>query len=196
VAAASPDCPDLARITPVPTVPRRRSASSGHLVVCGDSSLAFRIIEELTTRYAEDVTVIMPSKERNHGPRIAQLPNVRIIERTTLTDEAFRDARVGSARALALLQQDDVGNLHGALRAQELNADLRIVLHIFNTRLGERVRTFFHDCAVLSGSAVAAPSFVAAANSASRSSSCSRYSSAASCCWPRRAATPGPTRRT
>ena len=102
-------------------------------------------------------------RESNHGPKIARLPNVRVIERPGLTAEAFREARVGSARAVALLQQDDVGNFHAALRAQELNPELRFVLHIFNTRLGERVRSFFHDCAVLSESAVAAPSFVAAA---------------------------------
>jgi len=132
-------------------------------VVCGDDSLAFRITAELTGRYGEDVTVILPSRDRNEGPKIAQLPNVRLIERPALTDEAFRDARVGSARALALLQQDDVGNFHAALRAQELNPDVRLVLHIFNTRLGGRVRSFFRDCAVLSESDVAAPSFVAAA---------------------------------
>ena len=34
---------------------------------------------------------------------------------------------------------------------------------IFNTSLGERIRTFFRDCAVLSGSSMSAPSFVAAA---------------------------------
>jgi Trk K+ transport system NAD-binding subunit len=147
----------------VPTVPRRRDKRFGHLVVCGDASLAFRVTEELTTRYGEAVTVIMPSKERNHGPKIAQLAGVHVIERHTLGDEVFHEARVGSARALALLQQDDVGNVHAALRAQELNPDLRIVLHIFNTRLGERVRAFFHDCAVLSESSVAAPSFAAAA---------------------------------
>ncbi len=49
------------------------------------------------------------------------------------------------------------------LRAQEINPDLRLVIAIFNTRLGERIRTFFTDCAVLSESAMAAPSFVAAA---------------------------------
>lgn len=107
--------------------------------------------------------MILPSRERNRGPQIAQLPNVQLIERLTLTDQAFREARVGAARALALLQQDDVGNFHAALRAQELNPDLRLVLHIFNHRLGERVRSFFRDCAVLSESAVAAPSFVASA---------------------------------
>jgi TrkA family protein len=37
------------------------------------------------------------------------------------------------------------------------------VVRIFNTSLGERMRTFFRDCAVLSGSSMAAPSFVAAA---------------------------------
>ncbi len=37
------------------------------------------------------------------------------------------------------------------------------MVRIFNTSLGERMHTFFHDCAVLSGSSMAAPSFVAAA---------------------------------
>jgi Trk K+ transport system NAD-binding subunit len=147
----------------VPTVARRRESRPGHLVVCGDQSLAYRVTEELTVRYGEDVTVILPSRDRNQGPQIAQLPGVQLIERPALTDEAFEQARVGSARALALLHQDDVGNFHAALRANELNPDIRLVLHIFNHRLGERVRAFFPDCAVLSESAVAAPPFVAAA---------------------------------
>lgn len=147
----------------MPTATRRRNAEHGHLVVCGDQSLAYRVTEELTTRYGEHVTVILPSRDRNRGPQIAQLPNVRLIEHIALTDEAFRAARVGAARGLALLRQDDIGNFHAALRAQELNPELRLVLHIFNHRLGERVRSFFRDCAVLSESAVASPSFVAAA---------------------------------
>jgi hypothetical protein len=47
--------------------------------------------------------------------------------------------------------------------AQEINPELRLVVAIFNTGLGERIRSFFSDCAVLSESAMAAPSFVAAA---------------------------------
>jgi hypothetical protein len=42
------------------------------------------------------------------------------------------------------------------------------VVAIFNTRLGERVRSFFTDRAVLSGSAMSAPSFAAAAGAARR----------------------------
>jgi Trk K+ transport system NAD-binding subunit len=147
----------------VPQVPRRINHYRDHLIVCGDDALAFRITEELTVRYGERVTAIMPSRERSYGARISRLPGVRVIERAELDSGAFADAQVQSARALALLSQDDLGNFHAALRAQDLNADLRLVVAIFNTGLGERMRAFFHDCAVLSDSAMAAPSFVAAA---------------------------------
>lgn len=147
----------------MPPVSPGRSPHRDHLVVCGDDALAARTVDELTTRYGEYVTVILPSVQRNHGPHISRLPGVRVIERDELSADAFRDAHVQSARALALLRQDDLGNFHAALRAAELNPDLRLVVAIFNTSLGERVRSFFTDCAVLSGSAMSAPSFAAAA---------------------------------
>jgi Trk K+ transport system NAD-binding subunit len=141
----------------------RSPAGRSHLVVCGDDALASRMVEELTVRYGERVTVIVPSAQRGHGPLIARLPGVRVIERAELDSRAFQEAQLQSARALAILHQDDLGNFHAALRAQELNPDLRLVVAIFNTGLGERIRSFFSDCAVLSESAMAAPSFVAAA---------------------------------
>src|SRR6516162_8995968 len=121
------------------------------------------MVEELSVRYGEQVTVILPSAQRGHGPIMARLPGVRLIERADLDHHAFLAADLPSARALALLRQDDLGNFHAALRAQELNPDLRLVVAIFNTSLGERIRSFFRDCAVLSGSSMSAPSFVAAA---------------------------------
>jgi Trk K+ transport system NAD-binding subunit len=134
-----------------------------HLVLCGGDALAFRMAQELTVRYGEQVTVILRSAARSHGPQIAALPGVRVIERPEPGREALLAADLGSARGLALLDQDDLGNFHAALRAQEINPRLRLVIAIFNTGLGERIRTFFTDCAVLSESAMAAPSFVAAA---------------------------------
>jgi Trk K+ transport system NAD-binding subunit len=147
----------------VSPVPRRLNHYRDHLIVCGDDALAFRVVEELTTNYGERVTVLLSSRARGHGPRMAHLPGVRIIEWMELNSAAFANAQVQSARALALLSQDDLGNFHAALRAQDLNPDLRLVMRIFNTGLGERMRSFFPDCAVLSGSSMAAPSFVAAA---------------------------------
>jgi Trk K+ transport system NAD-binding subunit len=137
--------------------------STGHLIVCGDDALAYRVVEELATNYGEQVTVLLGSVSRGHGPRIAQLPGVRVIEQLDLDSAAFAAAQVHSARAIALMGRDDLANFHAALRAQDLNPDLRMVMRIFNTGLGERMRAFFPDCAVLSSSAMAAPSFVAAA---------------------------------
>jgi Trk K+ transport system NAD-binding subunit len=137
--------------------------SGNHFIVCGDGPLAYRIVEELTARYREQVTVIVPSRRKNSGPRISALPGVRVLERAELTSEAFTAAEVQSARALALLWQDDIINFHAALRAHELRPGIRLVVAVFNTRLGEHFRRFFADCTVLSGTAMAAPSFVAAA---------------------------------
>jgi len=134
-----------------------------HVIVCGDGPLAYRIALELTSRYSEDVVVVLPDRSKNHGPEFAALPGVTVLERADLTSETFADAGVASARALALVAQDDLGNFHAGLRAQELNPALRLVLAIFNRRLGEHIHGFFPDCTVLSGTAMAAPSFVAAA---------------------------------
>ncbi len=147
----------------MPALPRRADNRGDHLIVCGDGPLSYRITEELTSRYGERVTVILPSRRRNHGPQISALAGVRVLEHPELSSQAFTDADVQSARALAVIWQDDVGNLHAGLRATELNPGLRLVLAIFNRRLGEHIRMLFPDCTVLSGTAMSAPSFVAAA---------------------------------
>jgi hypothetical protein len=147
----------------MPAQPRRADRRGGHLIVCGDGPLSYRITEELTARYGEHVTVILPDRRNHHGPQISALPRVRVLEYPELSSQAFTDADVQSARALAVVWQDDVGNLHAGLRAQELNPGLRLVLAIFNGRLGDHIRMLFPDCTVLSGTAMSAPSFVAAA---------------------------------
>lgn len=137
--------------------------TGNHFIVCGDNSLAYRITLELTSRYGQQVTVILPSRAHNYGPQISALTGVTVLERAAATSEAFIDAGVQSARALALVWQDDVGNFHAALRAKDLNPGLRLVLAIFSQRLIEHIPDFVRDCAVLSGTAMAAPAFVAAA---------------------------------
>jgi Trk K+ transport system NAD-binding subunit len=134
-----------------------------HFVVCGDNPLAYRIARELTRRYGEDVVVVLADKANNHGPRIASLPGVTVREHSALTAEAFLDAGITSARAMALVSPDDLANFHAALRAQEINPDLRLVVAAYNRRLGDHITGFFRDCTVLSRSQLAAPALVAAA---------------------------------
>jgi Trk K+ transport system NAD-binding subunit len=119
--------------------------------------------EELTARYGLAVTALVPSAASGHGARMAAMPGVRVLECAELTADVFLAAGLPDARGLAILHQDDLGNFHAALRAQELCPEIRLVVAIFNAALGARIRTFFADCAVLSEAQMAAPSLVAAA---------------------------------
>lgn len=137
--------------------------SSDHIIICGANALASRMAEELTARYGLAVTAIVPSAERSHAARMATMPGVRVLVHAELDADAFLAAGLPDARGLAFLEQNDLGNFHAALRAQELAAHIRLVIAIFNGGLGEKIRAFFADCAVLSQSQMAAPSLVAAA---------------------------------
>ena len=137
--------------------------TGSHFIVAGDNPLAYRIARELTDRYGQYVVVLLADKLRNHGPQIAALPGVIVREHAALTSEALADAGVSVARAMALVGPDDLANFHGALRAQELNPELRLVVAAYNRRLGDHLAGFFRDCTVLSRSQLAAPALVAAA---------------------------------
>ena len=124
--------------------------------------MSFRLVEELVHRHNEAVTVILPSKRRNHGPQISRVPTVRVVENEQLDADAFTAARIGHAKALALMVQDDVGNIHAAMRALEIT-DIRVVVRVYNTGLGTKIEGLLGDCVLLSDASMATPSFVAAA---------------------------------
>lgn len=149
----------------MPQLPLRRSPRPGHLIVCGETPLASRLVEELVARYEENVTFITPPRRRGAGDRrrVPQVKGVTVVEATEVDDEVLRDANIAGARALAIVNQDDVGNIHLALRARALNPHVRLVVHFFNSELGARVSRLFGDCVSRSDSQLAAPSFVAAA---------------------------------
>jgi Trk K+ transport system NAD-binding subunit len=136
---------------------------AGHIIICGANALASRMAEELTIRYGLAVTAIVPPGANAHTARMLAMPAVHVLERAELDSDAFLDAGLPDARGLAILHQDDLGNVHAALRAQELNPQIRLVIAIFNAGLGAQIRTFFADCATLSEAQMAAPSLVAAA---------------------------------
>lgn len=141
---------------------RQRPTERRRLVVSGDNPLAYRLAAELAGQSRVEVTVIVRSIEANWAPRIAELSGVQLIEVPELSVGAYRAAGLGDAEALALVDQDDVGNIHAALRAHEINPSLRLVVRFFNMSLGYRIRELFPGSVVLSDSATAAPSFVAA----------------------------------
>lgn len=69
------------------------------MVVCGDDALAYRLTVELASLYGRRVTVVLPSLERGHGPRLAALEadgrwSVTVREAPVLDDAALEAAGV------------------------------------------------------------------------------------------------------
>ncbi|NUR48537.1 MAG: TrkA family potassium uptake protein [Hamadaea sp.] len=164
--APSASLPPFSRGVPKMLAALRPSARAGDadtFVVCGANALTYRLVEELVQRYGAQVTVVMTPAQKRTGRDFSDLAGVRVVTADRLDDRAFISAGIRDAAGLALTEQDDVGNIHAAMRAEEINGRLRIVIRMFNLSLGLRVRQLFRDCAIISDSAIAAPAFVQAA---------------------------------
>ncbi|HEY6593542.1 MAG TPA: NAD-binding protein [Asanoa sp.] len=133
-----------------------------HYIVCGQDLLAYHMVNALGHGQVR-VTVVVPPGRRPVGPDITEIRGVRTIKADVLDEDVLRRAGLVGAAGLALMQQDDVGNIHIALTAQEIAPDVRVVMRMFNTSLGYDVKRLLGDCEVLSDAAMAAPTFVAEA---------------------------------
>ncbi|MFE4795405.1 NAD-binding protein [Streptomyces sp. NPDC056708] len=87
-----------------------------------------------------------------NGDTNAGVEAVRILEAPEPSDEAFEEAGVESAAALALVYDDDERNIRAALTARRLNPRLRLVIRLYNRKLGQYLETLLDQAA-----AVAAP---------------------------------------
>src|SRR5262249_8872775 len=138
-------------------------AASERFVVCGDDPLTSRVVEELAVRFDADVTVVLRSRLQGRGPEIGRLERVRIVEADQIDDAVLRTAGALDATALVMVDRDGVTNFRTALRARQLNPDLRMVLRQFDMSAALPIRRLFEDCTVLSDAAIAAPGMVSAA---------------------------------
>ncbi|MBW4703542.1 NAD-binding protein [Micromonospora sp. RL09-050-HVF-A] len=138
-----------------------------HYVVCGNDPLAYWVVRALLgTELAHGrvrITLVVPERRRSEGPDGRDVDGVQVIRADRLDEATFHRAGLAGADGLALLHQDDVGNMHAALCAQEVEPRLRLVVRMFNTSLANGLRQLFPDSAVLSDASMAAPAFVAAA---------------------------------
>jgi Trk K+ transport system NAD-binding subunit len=133
-----------------------------HYIVCGQDLLAYHVVNALGHGQVR-VTVVVPPGRRPVGPDITEVRGVRTIKAGIIDEDVLARAGLAGAAGLALMQQDDVGNIHIALTAQEIAPDVRVVMRMFNTSLGYNVKRLLGDCEVLSDAAMAAPTFVAEA---------------------------------
>ncbi|KFG74816.1 NAD-binding protein [Streptomyces mutabilis] len=149
------------------------------MVVCGDDGLAHRLAAELRGVYREQVTLVVPpSGRRVRQPVVgraraasAALRDMvsaavnrsgngdpegggpsgtgRELQAAEPTDEVLAQAGVDRAAALALVYDDDETNIRAALAARRLNPRLRLVLRLYNRRLGRHIEELLDQSAAL-----------------------------------------------
>ncbi|WP_328880251.1 NAD-binding protein [Streptomyces sp. NBC_00299] len=149
------------------------------MVVCGDDGLAHRLAAELRGVYGEQVTLLVPPSERTVRPPVVgraraasaallgavsaavnragggagggsePAGSIRMVEAPEATEAALADAGVERADALALVYDDDETNIRAALTARRLNPRLRLVLRLYNRRLGQHIEELLDQAAAL-----------------------------------------------
>jgi hypothetical protein len=133
-------------------------------VVCGSDALAFRLASELVAMPGAEVTVVTPATAADADePSPARVPGVIVVHASHLDRDVCRQIDLPHVDALALVDQNDGGNVNAALVAREYAPAVRLVIRIFDETLAESMHERLEDCAVLSSTAVAAPAFLAAA---------------------------------
>lgn len=73
----------------------------------------------------------------------------RVLEAAEATEAVLAEAGVERAAALALVYDDDETNIRAALTARRLNPRLRLVLRLYNRRLGQHIEELLDQAAAL-----------------------------------------------
>ncbi|MFG3550891.1 NAD-binding protein [Streptomyces sp. NPDC047725] len=146
------------------------------MVVCGDDGLAHRLAAELRGVYREQVTLVVPpsgrrvrqpvvGRARAASAALLDMVNAAVnrsgggegavadreLEAAEPTEDVLAEAGVDRAAALALVYDDDETNIRAALTARRLNPRLRLVLRLYNRRLGQHIAALLDQSAALAG---------------------------------------------
>ncbi|MEU1406397.1 NAD-binding protein [Streptomyces sp. NPDC005728] len=97
-----------------------------------------------------------PGGTTGNGTVAGRPDGERVLEAAELTEAVLAEAGVEQATALALVHDDDETNIRAALTARRLNPRLRLVLRLYNRRLGQHIEELLDQTAALAYGAGAA----------------------------------------
>ena len=130
------------------------------VIIYGMSHAGFRIASFLKETGAEVIAAVPQGSGFIH-----QLERLQVrVEAGDLEDFGLLPTLgIGLAQSIILPSDDDLFNLNAALRAVEINRDIRVVLRLFNLSLGKKLEKSVRNFTVLSVSQLASSSFATAA---------------------------------
>lgn len=130
--------PPAERTVRPPVVGRARAVSA---------ALLDRVVSAAVNRAAGNGTPTAPSEP---------VGGQRTLEAVEATEAVLAEAGVERAAALALVYDDDETNIRAALTARRLNPRLRLVLRLYNRRLGQHIEELLDQAAALAAESAGA----------------------------------------
>lgn len=127
----------------------------------GGDDLALRVCEELCTTRGHEVVLLWHADERAEKRVLAC--GARYCAQPPSETESLRAVGVEHAAVIMPVAADDRLNLQIALKARDMNPQIRIVLRQFNRALGRKIAQNVPNCAVVSPASHAAATYAAAA---------------------------------
>lgn len=122
------------------------------IILCGLGRVGWRVLEYL--RAAGLPVVVVDTRCPADHPDLA---GARVVQGDCRRGEVLEQAGVGTAAGVLIVTSDDLVNISTALMVRHLNAEVRVVMRMFNqnliTRLGKAVNNVF----ALSTSILVAP---------------------------------------
>ncbi|GAS98698.1 K+ transport system, NAD-binding component [Mycolicibacterium canariasense] len=140
---------------------RRARHLHNHVIVVGLGSFGIRVVGDLV-RAGFDVAVI-ERDEDNRFLATARALDVPIVFGDATVRETLESARVGHARAVAVLTANDMVNIETGIVLREHAPDTTVVLRVYDRVLGAAVAQRFGFENVRSTVELAAPWFIGAA---------------------------------
>src|SRR3990167_6591207 len=130
-----------------------------HIIVVGRGQFGHTLLSLLLADHLP-VTIISESQNDRYGDDINR--QVSLVEGHLKSRDTLKRARVGKAKAIIVITEDDVRNLSVSLAAKKINPNIFNVVHVFNNRLGMKLQSALSLDRVLSVPSIIAPYFAAA----------------------------------
>lgn len=137
----------------------RRVPESGHVIICGLSTVGFRVVEELV-RLGTPVVAIESDPSNRFVTTSRRLGAAVMIGDASIL-EVLKQAHAESARAVIPATSNDMTNLEVALLVRELSAEQRIVVLLNDPQFAQMLRDAAGIRLAVSVPALAASAFLA-----------------------------------
>lgn len=132
----------------------------GRVIIYGLSNAGFKIMEFLVEA-GVPVTVVAREHSRLLGE--TRLSGVHVVTADTNSLDTLNHLDLRSAGSIIFPSEDDQFNIHAAMRVNELNPGMRIVVRVFNMKFAGELEKRIPGVRAISVSQVATPSFAVSA---------------------------------